>query len=137
MVAFFVALYWCARVECAPGQSVRVIEIWHRFPKFVLGFLAASIIFSWISGTLGSDVGGVVLDHGVLRGFSRDLREWFFALAFASIGLATNFKELSKYFKGGKPIILYVCGQTFNLTLTLVMAYIMFYIVFPEITARI
>ena len=40
-------------------------------------------------------------------------------------------------FKGGKPLILYVCGQGFNLILTLVMAYIMFYVVFPEITAKI
>jgi uncharacterized membrane protein YadS len=137
VTAFFVALYWCTRVDCVPGQKVKVAEIWHRFPKFVLGFIAASIIFSWISGALGGDVGNTLLDHGVLRGFTRDLREWFFALAFASIGLATNFKELAKYFKGGKPLILYVCGQSFNLALTLLMAYIMFYLVFPEITARI
>jgi hypothetical protein len=30
-----------------------------------------------------------------------------------------------------------VCGQSFNLVLTLTMAYIMFYLVFPEITAQI
>jgi hypothetical protein len=108
-----------------------------HFGRFVLGFIAASIIFSLISGTLGNDVGNAVLDHGVLRGFTRELREWFFALAFASIGLATNFKELAKYFKGGKPVILYVCGQSFNLALTLGMAHVMFYLVFPEITARI
>ena len=41
------------------------------------------------------------------------------------------------YFKGGKPLILYVCGQSFNLALTLAMAYVMFYLVFPEITAKI
>ena len=58
-------------------------------------------------------------------------------MAFTSIGLATNFRELAHYFKGGKPLILYVSGQTFNLILTLLMAYIMFYKVFPEITARI
>ena len=46
-------------------------------------------------------------------------------------------KELAGYFKGGKPIILYVCGQSFNLALTLLMAWIMFYKVFPEITASI
>ena len=58
-------------------------------------------------------------------------------MAFISIGLATNFRELAKYFKGGKPLILYVCGQSFNLALTLLMAYVMFYLVFPEITAKI
>lgn len=58
-------------------------------------------------------------------------------MAFASIGLSTDFRELKQYFKGGKPLILYVCGQTFNLAPTLLMAYIMFNLVFPGITAKI
>lgn len=41
-------------------------------------------------------------------------------LYFAAIGLSTNFRELVQYFKGGKPLILYVFGQSFNLTLTLI-----------------
>ncbi|MDF1577383.1 MAG: putative sulfate exporter family transporter [Desulfobulbales bacterium] len=137
VIAFSVAVYWCARYECDPGQKVQAIEIWYRFPKFVIGFIVASIIFSLMYASMGSDVGYAMLDHGVLRGFSRLFRGWFFCLAFASIGLATDFRELKDYFKGGKPLILYVCGQSFNLVLTLTMAYIMFYLVFPEITARI
>jgi uncharacterized membrane protein YadS len=137
VIAFGVAVYWVARVENIPGQAVSWMEIWYRFPKFVLGFIVASIVFSLIDGSMGKDASSAVLDYGVLRGFSRLLREWFFALAFTSIGLATNFRELSKYFKGGKPLILYVCGQSFNLILTLLMAYFMFFVVFPEITAKI
>ena len=68
---------------------------------------------------------------------SKIFRGWLFCLAFVSIGLATNFRELRSYFKGGKPLILYVCGQSFNLALTLLIAYIMFYKVLPEITAGI
>lgn len=137
VIAFCVALYWCAKVECAPGQKVSAMEIWHRFPKFVLGFIGASIIFSTIYGAMGADVGYTMIDQGVIRGLTKHLRGWFFCLAFVSIGLATNFRELKEHFKGGKPLILYVCGQTFNLILTLTMAYIMFYLVFPEITAKI
>ncbi len=137
VVAFGVAVYWCARVECREGHSVGWIEIWHRFPKFVLGFLAASVLFSVISGSLGSDMSQIMVNQGVLKGLSSPLRNWFFCLAFTSIGLATNFRELAHYFKGGKPLILYVAGQSFNLVLTLAMAYVMFYIVFPEITAKI
>lgn len=137
VTAFGVAIYWCTRVDCTPGRSVNAWEIWYRFPKFVLGFLAASILFSWIYGSMGADVGYAMIDHGVIRGFSKAFRGWFFCLAFVSIGLATNFRELGHYFKGGKPLILYVCGQSFNLILTLTMAYIMFYLVFPEITAKI
>lgn len=54
-----------------------------------------------------------------------------------AIGLATNFRELGHHFKGGKPLILYACGQSFNLVLSLIMAYLMFYVVFPDITASI
>jgi len=137
ITAFFVAFYWVTRVERSEGQRVGLMEIWYRFPKFVLGFIAVSIVFSLIYSSLGPDAGYTLIDEGVIKGFSKTLRGWFFCLAFVSIGLATNFRELARYFKGGKPLILYACGQTFNLCLTLLMAYIMFYLVFPEITARI
>ena len=73
----------------------------------------------------------------LIDGIEKGVRTWFFVLAFTAIGLSTNFRELTPYFKGGKPLILYVCGQSFNLALTLLMAYVMFYLVFPEITAKI
>ncbi len=137
VIAFGVAVYWCAKYECEPGQKVGVMEIWHRFPKFVLGFLSASVIFSLIYSSMGESAGYAMIDNGVIRGLTKYLRGWFFCLAFASIGLATNFRELKHHLKGGKPFILYVCGQSLNLILTLTMAYIMFYLVFPEITASI
>lgn len=137
VTAFGVAVYWCTKIECTGGRSVGPMEIWNRFPKFVIGFLIASIVFSVYSGSLGPDLGSAMINKGVINGLEKDFRTWFFVLAFTAIGLATNFKELAHYFKGGKPLILYVCGQSFNLALTLIMAYIMFYLVFPEITAKI
>ena len=136
VTAFCVAMYWCAKVDVQEGQKVSAMEIWHRFPKFVLGFLTASIVMSVVSSSLGADVGKMLVDNGINK-ISVPLRGWFFALAFVSIGLTTNFRELGKYFKGGTPILLYVCGQSLNLALTLLMAWIMFYKVFPEITAKI
>jgi uncharacterized membrane protein YadS len=133
MIAFGVAVYWCARVDCTPGQQVSKMEIWYRFPKFVLGFIAASIVFSSILAVMGS-AGDVMVDQGVLRGFSKLCRDWFFILAFASIGLSSNFREMAHHFKGGKPVILYVCGQSLNLILTLLAAYVMFFLVFPGVT---
>ncbi len=137
VTAFGVAVYWVTKVERAEGAQVGLMEIWHRFPKFVLGFLAASIICSIISGELGSDLSKGLLTDGTIKSLTSPLRGWCFNLSFAAIGLATDFRELAHYFKGGKPAILYVCGQSFNLALTLLMAYIMFYIFFPHITARI
>ncbi|WP_077074002.1 YeiH family protein [Mailhella massiliensis] len=135
--AFCVAIYFATKVEAhEEGAKVGPMEIWNRFPKFVIGFLTASIVLSTIAGNLGADLGNALISNGTNK-ITVPLRGWFFALAFISIGLATNFKELAGYFKGGKPIILYVCGQSFNLALTLLMAWIMFYKVFPEITASI
>ena len=137
VTAFCVAVYWVAKVDRVEGTEVSLMEIWHRFPKFVLGFLAASVVYSYISGDLGPDMSKALISDGAIRGLTSPLRGWCFTLSFAAIGLATNFRELAHYFKGGKPVILYVCGQSFNLALTLTMAYVMFYLVFPEITAKI
>ena len=135
VVAFFVAVYWVVYVEREQdGPKPSVSEIWKRFPKFILGFIAASILFSGIYGAL--DSGPAIVD-AVIQGSTKTLRDWFFCLAFVSIGLETNFKELAKFFKGGKPLILYVVGQSFNLCLTLFMAWLMFEKVFPQAAASL
>jgi len=132
--AFAVAVYWVTVVDRQAGVPINPFEIWHRFPKFVIGFLLASIFFSTLGGSYGTDVANATIDQGVIRGLSGSLRGWFFVLAFSAIGLSTDFRVLAKYFKGGKPVILYVFGQSFNATLTLAMAYVMFHIVFPDVT---
>lgn len=124
VVAFGVALYWVRFVE--RGESdIRpdAWEIWRRFPKFVIGFLLASVIFSLLIREF--DQGEKIVDATVKNG-TKILRDWFFALAFVSIGLESNFRELGKYLRGGKPVVLYACGQALNLTLTLVMAWLAF-----------
>lgn len=141
VIAFFLALYFTTRVEVEEtGAKVGLTEIWFRFPKFVIGFMVASIVFSLFYTGYNADtdtLGRAMVDKGAIKGMSDLFRKWFFTLSFVSIGLATNFKELKEHFKGGKPLILYVFGQSLNLVLTLVMAYIMFYLVFPELTATI
>ncbi len=134
-VAFGVAVYFATKVEQGEGRAnVGIIEIWRRFPKFILGFVGASLLFTAIYTWLGDHMAYSIIDEGVLNGFSKNLRTWLFCLAFASIGLSTNFRVLKKHFTGGKPLILYICGQTLNILLTLGMAYLMFYKVFPHVT---
>jgi uncharacterized membrane protein YadS len=105
-------------------------EIWNRFPKFVLGFIAASVVFSWLVENLPN--GHQVIESGVIDHYSKHLRKWFFTVAFVSIGLSTNFRTLKSHLRGGKPLVLYVCGQAFNILLTLGMAYLMFGILFKD-----
>jgi len=133
VLAFGVAMYWTTKVDRSAGQTVGISEIWLRFPRFVLGFLGASIVFSLLVEMLDPNTAIVLIEDGVLD-FTSDMRGWLFCLAFTSIGLSANFRELKSQFHGGKPLVLYLCGQTLNLCLTLLMAWIMFYQVFPEIT---
>ncbi len=122
LLAFIVALMWVTRVERDPtGPKPSPMEIWYRFPKFVVGFVAASVLFSFI---LTPAIGGAAVDE--LLKVSKGLRGYFFCLAFVSIGLESSFRELGKQMAGGKPLILYMVGQSFNLVLTLIMAYLAF-----------
>jgi uncharacterized membrane protein YadS len=90
--------------------------IWERFPKFVIGFLVASFVFSFIlSGAAIDAVKGPI-------GFVRLLA---FALAFVCIGLETNFKELLQL-EGGRPAVAFLGAQAFNILWTLLLAYLLF-----------
>lgn len=140
VMALGVAAYWSLKVDKSMAEerdfSLKgsLNEIWNRFPKFILGFIGASLLFSGIYGMLGIDGSKIIIDKGMVNGLISPLQGWLFCLAFTSIGLSTNFSELSKLFKGGKPITLYVVGKIINLGVTFGAAYLMFHIVFPDIT---
>ena len=148
VIAFGVAAYWCLKVEperqaCATGEvaiklsfSGALYEIWYRFPKFILGFIGASIIFSFIFWVGGENWGQAMIRNGVLS-WANGLRNWFFAIAFVSIGLNINFKELREPLRGGKVVILYVAGQSFNILLTGFVAWLMFMVIFKNVTAKL
>jgi uncharacterized membrane protein YadS len=112
-IAFFVALFFATRVDKTEGKKVGAGEIWTRFPKFIIGFFVASLVASFLIQPLaGSD--SVKAINGVLDQY----KNWCFVLAFTSIGLDTNFREIAKQMQGGKVLWLYIVGQTFNIALT-------------------
>jgi len=116
VAAFLLSIWWTLRKGKQTGERPSVRVIWERFPKFVLGFLAASLVFSFLL-----DPGLVEETKGILGG----LRTVWFALAFTSIGLETRFTELFKM-GGGRPAIAFIGAQTFNVIWTLILAYLLF-----------
>jgi uncharacterized membrane protein YadS len=119
-VAVAIALFFVSRanhVQGAERKPVRGREIWDRMPKFILGFIGASIIFSFLIPDQTVEAVLPAIDQ---------YRGLFFTLAFVSIGLESNFKELAKGVRGGKPIVLYIVGQLFNIILTLLAAWFFF-----------
>lgn len=118
IAAFFIALWWTYRkgasVEGAekPGLGV----VWERFPKFVLGFVAASLLFSFgVPAGLAASV----------KGLFSELRTVWFALAFVAIGLEARFADLVKT-DGGRPAVAFISAQLFNIIWTLLWAYLLF-----------
>jgi len=113
--AFFLTIWWAMRHEGGKhGASVAVI--WERFPKFVFGFLLASLVFSF-----------ALTDATVAatRGLVNDIRTVLFAMAFVSIGLETSLTSVVSE-GGGRPAAAFLGGQAFNLIVTLIAAYFFF-----------
>lgn len=120
IAAFVLAIYWTLRVEGKPKERPSVAEIWYRFPKFILGFIAASIAFSLVlTPTIGGEAVASIIK------VTKELRDWFFAMAFVCIGLETRFMDLIKIGKG-KPLAAFLIAQTFNIGLTFALASILF-----------
>lgn len=117
-IAFFVAVFFATTVDRKDGKKVGASEIWNRFPKFILGFFVASLVASFIVLPLaGGD--SVKAINGVLDQY----KNWCFVLAFTCIGLDTNFRDIARQMQGGKPLWLYLVGQTFNVVLTFAMVW--------------
>jgi len=117
VAAFILSVVWTMRSTGVAGaEKPTAVDIWHRFPKFVLGFLLASVLFSFVV-----DAKTVEATKGALTG----LRTWWFALAFTSIGLETRFGELTKM-EGGRPAAAFLLGQLFNVFWTLLLAWLIF-----------
>jgi uncharacterized integral membrane protein (TIGR00698 family) len=119
LAAFAISIYWTYTKhpaskdkETKPTLGV----IWERFPKFVLGFIGASLLFSFV---VGPSTITTVKDS------LKSLQGLWFALAFTSIGLETNFADLFNE-NSKKPLYAFLIAQTFNIFVTLGIAWILF-----------
>lgn len=118
IAAFAISIYWSYAGKnntAATVEKPSAAIIWERFPKFVLGFIAASLLFSFFLSAETIDAA---------KGNLKSLQGLWFALAFTSIGLETDLKELRG--QGRKPLIAFLVAQTFNILVTLLVAWFLF-----------
>lgn len=122
LAAFFISMMWAyqgTNKETCPTAGV----IWDRFPKFVLGMVVASLVFSFLlSPETAKTVGKVT------KGFQNTL----FSVAFVCIGLETRLKDIFGK-ENRTPLKVFLTAQTFNIFVTLVIAYIIFGLIKPAI----
>ena len=120
VAAFFISLFWSVR-DTNSVMETKGTMIWHRFPKFVLGMIVASAIFSiWFSGAV--EIDGVMVKYKAL---AKNFQGIFFSIAFVCIGLETRFKEI--FTKENTPSLkAFLTAQTFNVIFTLIVAIVIF-----------
>lgn len=119
VAAFGISIYWtytqnplAKDKESKPTLGI----IWERFPKFVIGFVAASLLFSFF---VSAEISGTIKES------LKNLQGLWFALAFTSIGLETKFSDL--FGKNSKtPFYAFLIAQGFNVIITLIIAMILF-----------
>jgi len=129
VVAFFIALYLSTRGEKG-SQAPSLGIVWEKFPKFIIGFVAASLIFSLCQSndlfTLSAK--GKLLEPGVAKMFSTV----FFSLAFVCIGLDTRLKDIIS--KENRNVLWsFLAAQTFNIVVTFVIACLLFGLLKPAL----
>jgi uncharacterized integral membrane protein (TIGR00698 family) len=123
VAAFILVIWWTYKAGAkAGGEKPSAGIIWERFPKFVLGFLVASALFSFFLPT--------TMVEGT-RSVLGELRTWWFALAFVCIGLETRFVDLATM-EGGRPALAFLGAQAVNIVWTLLLAWLIFGgVIFP------
>ncbi|MGO9744211.1 MAG: YeiH family protein [Roseiarcus sp.] len=111
VLAIVATTYWDER-PASGGPDAG--EIWRRFPKFVIGFVIASLIISAVTAHYGFAEFNKIATPGLIAPI-RDMRTWAFIFCFLSIGLTTRFSELAE--AGRKPLGAFTIGVAVNVML--------------------
>ncbi|MEM4472260.1 MAG: putative sulfate exporter family transporter [Archaeoglobaceae archaeon] len=110
--AFILAVIWVYWIDKRPGEKVAKVEIWYRFPKFVIGYFLTFLILYWATSVATAGVpvekfAAALAPFKTATGEMDVFRKTFFALTFFSIGLISDFSTLRR--EGiGKLALVYV-----------------------------
>lgn len=128
VVAFFIALYLSAKGEDGRIQRPSLGIVWEKFPKFILGFVVASLVFSLCqSGDIFPDAANAKL---VETSLAKTFSSLFFSLAFVCIGLDTRLKEIVSR-ENRSTLYAFLGAQCFNIVVTFLVAWLFFGILKP------
>jgi len=121
VVAIALTAYFALKIERKSADEARPTlgQFWERFPKFVLGFIAASII-----GTLYVQWAPNAKGAAATIATVNDLRTWFLIFAFVSIGLEFSLKGLRE--AGWRPIVVFASATVVNIVVALGLATVLF-----------
>jgi len=120
IVAVALTAYFVFRVERVAGAHVGLGALWQRFPKFILGFLAASAVATLFINAAADPKAA----SDIVAVAGTNLRVWFFILAFVCIGV--EFRPAALREAGGRPVVVFATASVANLVLALILATLLF-----------
>ncbi|SHE30597.1 conserved hypothetical integral membrane protein [Desulfofundulus australicus DSM 11792] len=122
IMAIIACTVW-ERSSAGEGERVNAMEVWWRFPKFVIGFFLASLIMTFVAMQFSPADFKNVLTPEVI-GPIKTLRTWTFVFTFLSIGFTTRFRELTAF--GWKPLAAFTLGVAVNVPLGYILSVLVF-----------
>ena len=126
--AFILAVIWCTKIECTGGR-IKAIEIWERFPKFVLGYVLTFFLMLIIC--LAAP-GALKTANAAVAGMDT-FRVMFFVLTFFTIGMVSNFRKLWEEGIGRLAAVYVLCLFGFIIWFGLLISWIFFHGVKPPL----
>jgi uncharacterized membrane protein YadS len=125
--AFILAWIWSAKIEPQGGPRPTLRDIWARFPKFILGYIATfgiALAIGIAAPALVPKLKAAMAEAGVFRGI-------FFVLTFFTIGLVSNFRKLWEEGIGRLALVYVLCLFGFIIWIGLAISWIFFHGVKP------
>ncbi len=127
--AFVLAWIWSAKIEPKPGEKVRAFEIWERFPKFVLGYLATFVLI--LAVAVAAPV--LIPKAKSAMGQANVFRGIFFVMTFFTIGVVSDFRRLWEEGIGKLAVVYVLCLFGFIIWVGLAISWIFFHGVRPPL----
>jgi uncharacterized integral membrane protein (TIGR00698 family) len=118
--AMIACLKW-EKEEC--GVRPSAMEIWWRFPKFVIGFFVATFLMTGVTAGYTTEVFNISVKPNLISPLV-SIRTWLFIFCFLSIGLSTRFRELKA--AGWKPFFAFTTGVAVNVILGFLLSVFVF-----------
>jgi uncharacterized membrane protein YadS len=95
-------------------QDGLIKRMWNAFPKFIFGYLLLSIAMSAVRGYVTKDDD----EFNRFMTLMRQTGNWWFALGFVGVGLATNIAELCKKTALGKVLLFVTFAEILDFVTT-------------------
>ncbi|MDD4820147.1 MAG: putative sulfate exporter family transporter [Flavobacteriales bacterium] len=115
VAAFAISVMWSYKGEKREEKPTLSV-IWERFPKFVVGFILASLVFSFL----------VDIDTAKSVGkLTKGMTNVLFGIAFVCIGLETRFSEIFSK-ENRRPLWAFLTAQGVNVIITLIVSFMVF-----------